>query len=364
MKKHQALKRVLLAAAGLLVIAIVGGILVFYPQIKAAGTVKKLDDGVYTLTYEGDYGFDAFLKQGGASTDAQMADYIIGFLTHGLWTSSGAEEADRGFGCSAMTVRSPQGDTLFGRNYDWQDCDTMIVITKPSGGYASVSTCCLDFLGFGEGWKPEGIANEMMALAAIYVPLDGMNEIGLCVADLMAGDDTETHQRSDKPDLTTVSAIRLLLDQAATVDEALALLGRYDMNSSIGSAHHFAISDASGRSVVAEYIDNTLCITETPIVTNFYLTEGELFGTGSDQSHDRFDALSAAYQSADGCMGADALLRSLASVAQSNYPESRGEESTQWTLICHTKDLTVDFYSRESFDNPQRIALHGSETSH
>ena len=71
----------------------------------------------------------------------------------------------------------------------------------------------------------------------------------------MAGDDEETHQRSDKPDLTTTTAIRLLLDRAADVDEAVALLGQYDMNSSIGSAHHLSIADASGRSVVVEYVN-------------------------------------------------------------------------------------------------------------
>ena len=51
----------------------------------------------------------------------------------------------------------------------------------------------------------------------------------------------ETHQQTEKPDLTTTTAIRLLLDQAANVDEAVALLGQYDMNSSIGSSHIFPL---------------------------------------------------------------------------------------------------------------------------
>jgi len=45
----------------------------------------------------------------------------------------------------------------------------------------------------------------------------------------------------------------LLLDRAATVDEAVALLKQYDMHSSLASAHHFSIADASGRSAVVEY---------------------------------------------------------------------------------------------------------------
>lgn len=41
---------------------------------------------------------------------------------------------------------------------------------------------------------------------------------------------------------------------------------------------HFPLSDASGRSVVVEYVNNEMKVTETQAVTNFYLTEGEKYG--------------------------------------------------------------------------------------
>lgn len=106
-------------------------------------------------------------------------------------------------------------------NVDWQDCTIMIVETKPENGYASVSTCNMDFLGFGEDYLPEGFLNKMLALSAVYVPLDGMNEMGLCVADLMIDTDENICQDTGKTSLTTTTAIRLLLDKAATVDEAV-----------------------------------------------------------------------------------------------------------------------------------------------
>ena len=53
------------------------------------------------------------------------------------------------------------------------------------------------------------------------------------------------------------SAIRMILI-IVNVDEALALLEQYDMNSDIGTAHHYAIADASGRSVVVEYVDGEM----------------------------------------------------------------------------------------------------------
>ena len=43
---------------------------------------------------------------------------------------------------------------------------------------------------------------------------------------------------------------------AAPLIEDLDLLRRIDMHSDTGAAHHYAISDASRRSGVVEYVDN------------------------------------------------------------------------------------------------------------
>ena len=73
----------------------------------------------------------------------------------------------------------------------------MLVHTIPKNGYESIASCNLDFLGFGEDWKP---------------------------------------------DITIVSGLRLLLDRAVNVDEAIELLSQYDMHFSLGRAHPYALS--------------------------------------------------------------------------------------------------------------------------
>ena len=88
----------------------------------------------------------------------------------------------------------------------------VVMKTIPKQGYASVSTSNIAFLGFGEEYKPHSLPERMALLAAIYVPLDGMNECGLCVSDLVAGDREKTSQQSPRADLTITAAIRLLLD--------------------------------------------------------------------------------------------------------------------------------------------------------
>ena len=356
MKKNRAVAIIASLIAVILLVGIAGGWALFGTRLKAANTVREIEDGLYTMTYAGDYGFDEFLAQGGADTDAKMGAYIASFLSHGFYTPDETAMEQGEYGCSTLSVRSPTGGALFGRNYDWEDCSAMIVHAKPDDGYASISTCCLDFLGFGDNWRIEGMTDQFMSLAALYVPLDGMNEMGLCVADLMAGDDVETHQDTGKPDLTITAAIRLLLDRAADVEEAVGLLSQYDLHSSIGRAHHFAISDASGSSVVVEYINNEMFITQTPIVTNHYLTEGDMFGTGSRASQKRFDTLTVLLQDAGGVMTASELRDCLNTVAASNYPDN---DISMWSIVFDTETRTGTFYWRERFDVPHSFTIGG-----
>ena len=122
----------------------------------------------------------------------------------------------------------------FGRNFDWGACATLIVQTHPRGGYASISTVNMDFLNLGLNLS-EDTSVRLMSAAAPYAPMDGMNAKGLCVAVLMIEDRPGFDQNTGKTDLTTTSAVRLLLDKAATVDEAL------ETNFSCGTVRHSAV---------------------------------------------------------------------------------------------------------------------------
>ena len=330
MKKKHSTFWILLCVGALLLLLAAGAWSMFGTFIQAANSIEKLEDGLYAMEYNGDYGFNDFLAQGGAASDGEVADYLVTFLSHGFYKIESDVQTGE-FGCSTICTQDEHGTVFFGRNYDWEECRTMIVHTWPKDGYESVSTCCLDFLGFSEDYAPDGsMMDRMLTLAAIYVPLDGMNEMGLAVADLMAGDDEQTHQQTGKCNLTTTTAIRLLLDNAATVDEAIALLSQYDMNSSIGSAHHLSMADASGKSVVVEYVDGEMLVTETKVVTNHYLADGEKQGVGSEQSHLRFDTLSAHIGPADELDVRDML----ESVAQKNYPQTEESyEKTMWSIV-------------------------------
>lgn len=315
---------------------------VFGEKINAANSIEKLSDGLYYMEYEGDYGFERFLSTGGASSETDVAKYVTFFLSGGLIEFE-REEVSFDFGCSTLTTEQTDGSYIMGRNFDYTGFNprAMIIHTKPENGYESYSTTWLDFLGFGDDFVPESMSDRYMSLASLYVPLDGINEKGLCVADLIAGDDEQTNQNTDKVDITTTTAIRLLLDKAANIDEAIELLEQYDMHSSIGKSHHLSISDSSGRSVVVEYIDGEMIVTDTPVVTNHYLSEGDKFGIGDEESHVRFDKL---------------MEKSEKKHSREDMAERMNEVSyaghTQWTVVYDIDELQLDFYFQRQFDKP------------
>lgn len=302
--------------------------------------ITPLADGFSMVRHEGDYGFDAFLNAGGASTDEQVVRFLV---QNGL---SGAENLTlkaSGFGCSTLSVQSPDGGMLFGRNFDWEKCNALVVSAKPQNGYASVSTVNMDFLGSYLGLLPE----STRTLAALYAPLDGINEKGLTAAVLMISDAATIDQTTEKPDITTTTAIRLLLDKAATVDEALALLRQYDMHASMGMMVHFALADAQGKSVVVEYVGSEMIVIETPVVTNFYLAEGEKSGIGTAQSHTRYNMLLERLEAAP-VMDEAAVRDAMQSVSKQNFGEF---ESTEWSIVYDQSRGLAHYYHRENYEN-------------
>lgn len=282
--------------------------------IVLSDEITELEKGLSAVKHSGNYGFDEFLEQGGASSDREVVDYLM---------DSGIADFDtllfggNPFGCSTLSAKDENGNSLFGRNFDWNSCNAMIIQNVPDNGYASISTVNMDFINM-SGIKLSSLPDNIQALAGLYAPLDGLNEKGLAVSVNMIQDSDTIEQNTDKPDITTTTAVRLLLDKAANTEEAARLLNSYDMHASFGYMVHFAIADSSGNSIVAEYLNNELVITETPVVTNFYLAAGEKYGIGTEQSHERYDILMELLSS-EKVMNMNEMRNALDSVSKDNF---------------------------------------------
>ncbi len=250
--------RIFMAAMALLLIAFtISGCRSDHPQQTQSNTrndfsptseLTALTNHLSAIRFEGDDFFEAFLEGGGAGTDSD----VVSFLAEKLGTS-GLSFFGNPFGCSTVAVESPEGEQIFGRNFDWNRCDALIVESEPDNGYASISTVNTDFI---QGIPFSSLPDETKALIALYAPLDGMNEKGLAVSVNMISDNSTISQNTDKPDITTTTAIRLLLNKASTVDEAVKLLVEYDFHASMNFMVHLAFADADGNSVAIEYIND------------------------------------------------------------------------------------------------------------
>lgn len=315
--------------------------------VETSAELTQLDDGLYTVRITGEDYLEDFLAQGGASSDMQVIQFLAGKL---LFGANDLTLDLRGFGCTAFTVPTQDGGQLFGRNFDWYSNDTWIVEGHPDQGYASIATVNMGFLG---GNVTAILPDSARALAAYYAPLDGMNEKGLCVAVLYIEDRTQIDQQSDLPDLTTTTVVRTLLNKTATVEEAVALLRQYDFHASMGMIIHFAIADAEGNMVAVDYVNNEMVVTETQMLTNFYLAQGEKYGIGSGQSHIRFDTVQHALAEHE-TMTASDVRDVLNSVSKHNFNDG---ETTEWSMVCDQANGTVTYYHREDYSRSWTISL-------
>jgi hypothetical protein len=317
--------------------------------ITPTSEIVSLEDGFSVVQYAGDYKLDQFLEQGGAASDADVMKFLTKYLFSG---KSVLEFFGNMFGCSTLSVQEAGGNYLFGRNFDWNTCNALVVSVKPEEGYASISTVNMDFIQ-AAGMEPERLPDEMKTMAALYAPLDGMNEKGLCVSVNMIEDSASISQDTDKKDITTTTAVRLLLDRAADVDEALELLKEYDLHASMGMMVHFALADAKGNAVVVEYVDNEMVVTDTPVVTNFYLAEGEKHGIGTEQSHTRYEILTKLLKEKQTMDGQD-VRDALDSVSKDNFDDP---SSTEWSIVFHQGNGQVWYYHRENYEKAYKFKI-------
>lgn len=345
MKK--ALKIALFSVLGLVILLGVAVWMEFGPLVKGANSCVKLDDGLYYMEYKGDDGFDGLMAQGGIAKADQLAGYAIEFLSKGHYKPE-ISTSKQAYGCSALTVSTPDGDILMGRNFDFPSAIGVVMHCIPDKGYETITTFNVEFYNFGQDYKPEGFKNQYMALTGLFVALDGINEKGFAIADLMAGDNVETHQNTSKPDLTTTAAIPYMLKNAANVDEALKLLEGIDMHSDIGSAHHYAMADATGKRVVVEYVDNKMVVVESPAVANHYLCQQKL-NAGLDEGDNRYTTLCERFAETNGVMNQEQLTDAIASVSQ---PEREGFLGTAWTMVMDLKHPSITYYSHRHFNKP------------
>lgn len=342
-----------------------------------------LDGAVYLMEVKGGFYLDEFVAQGGASSDAELIAFVTEHITKGL-IDLGISESE--VACASFTATTQEGDALFGRNYDFAKTNVCIVITEANEGrHASISTVDLQFLGIDTESNLNGLMDQITCLAAPYAPLDGVNDAGVSCGIYMTyqgGETVATDQDTQKPDLTSTTLLRLILDYADDVDEAVEIARRYDLHDSANTSYHYMVADASGRSVILEWVaatdltdndgsarelrviysDNDAHIGEAEgssdyqWVTNFILQPGYYERDSEKKGLDRYEHIYSLLSRTDGIVANEEdAMEILASVGRRTWNNDDGNGCTVHSVVYNLTDKTAYWVSNENFDDDSAI---------
>ena len=384
---------VLVVAAGL-------GITVaalWHDEISSITTIKKIvyakeenkSGPVYEMTMRGGYYFDDFIKQGGASSDQELIDFIVSNLTKGIIPISLDAPT---IGCSSFTAINEDDKHLFGRNYDFSTTTSLILHTDPGDGrHASISSVDLQFLGI--TGELDSFLQKAIALAAPYVPLDGMNDAGVSCGIYMSyqgpeGQVVSTDQNTEKPDLTSTTMLRMILDYADSVEDAVELVQQYDFHDSANTSFHYMVADKTGKSAILEWVagtdstdidgskrelkvyynddDASVGTNEAgddfQYVTNFIVTpnyyENEQDKKGLDRYQAIHDTINPDGTNNEGKLTNDDALNLLKKLGRRSWDADKPSDSnniTVWSSLYNLDDLSVTWISNEEFDEETSV---------
>ncbi len=156
-----------------------------------------------------------------------------------------------------------------------------------------------------------------------------------------------------RPETAHPILMRMMLDYCGSVDEAIGLAGKYNVKSAVpGSDFHVLVGDATGRSVVLEWIGNDLSVIETNRCTNYRLTYEDGF-RGTDR---RYECL---------CAGLDRFYdkvredygTTLLQLVKQDPSNTYDGSMTLFSCLYNTGKKTLRVYSMGDFGEPYDFAL-------
>ena len=333
-------------------------------KLEMIHSMKDLDGNgrLYEIDYNQDYMLDSVM-QPGITEQTGLFRHIASLLFDNLPAENAAVKY--GAGCSAFAAQEAEGKGfLMGRNYDFRHftpdnksylpTSAILVRTAPEGGKKSISMVDGLNLGFGQGFYNDGKTDLSMLMALPYAALDGINEDGFAIG-VLALNEKQTNQQTGKQRIGTTVAIRMMLDKASTVREAIEMLKNYDMDMR-GNGHsnyHFFMADATGDYAIVEYTfdkdrteprvmevftadDSLRC------VTNFYVAPsmtGTTDGWGSSHGKDRYENLRKTLDEKKHVMKEDEAMQLLEKVSQP--PTEELTSQTQWSALYNLTEKTL-----------------------
>ncbi len=211
-----------------------------------------------------------------------------------------------------------------------------MLFTDPAGGYASVSVVDISYLGYeGEASRhilESPLADRTALLDAPWLPFDGMNEKGIVIG-MAAVDRQEMPNDPTRKTVGELEMIREVLDHAATVDEAVKLIGSYNID--MGDVPlHYLVASAAGDSALVEFLDGEMKVLENrtswQAATNFIVSAMQ--GRSLQGECPRYDRIVSQLTQTNGRLSTQEAFSLLQNVSQA---------TTQWSIVYRMTSLDL-----------------------
>lgn len=357
------IKKIIVCILSVVVLACIIFCGIYFSRFQSIKTLEKYTEyadgyNLYSMDIKYNYNLDKIINSG--YTDMQgMVDAILAESLPLLPVSIKVPS----YGCSAYRTSTTDGDILMGRNYDFKlDTSALMIRCEPKNGYKSIAFAALNNVGADKA--DSSMAKKMACLTAPFICLDGVNEKGVSIAVLTLPSEPTMHN-TGKPKLATSLLIRLVLDRAASTDEAIELIKNYDIFSSNGRDYHFFISDATGNSVAVEFDcespERKMVITPTQAITNFFIMhinkvepkkENGMYGKGKE----RYTAMLDVLAENENNVNMDVAWKSLKAASQEPNPVDI-TSNTQWSIVFNNTKGTAEIALRRNWDDKHFFAI-------
>lgn len=368
---------------GILVALIAAVAIVWGGEIRSLRSVRSVagNDYLYMMDYKADYDLDDVIAKD-VDTNPELLDYVISRVGKGLPIKIGSSQvADENgkmdvFNCTSFQAAKDDGTGYwYGRNYDYYKNPTLVTFSRPKKGYASIGVSDMSHFGYSLDKLPNKFLSRINCLAAIYAPVDGINEKGLCTS-IMALPKQPSQQETEKHDVGTTIIMRLWLDRCATVSEALQLLETVDVrhDASVNSGYHYMVADANGDCAIIEFDKEdgwkTMILRKDPeeksmLVTNHLLsekfrTDEPDIAVGNPKSFSwwRYGVAKAYLDSLGGTLSLPQAQECLEKVHWKDLDIGNGQvEDTQYSNVYDQTNITLDLRNWNDFGTTHRFSL-------
>ena len=176
-----------------------------------------------------------------------------------------------------------------------------------------------------------------------------MNDAGLVIG-MAAVPPGNVQADPGKETIGSLGVIREMLDYASSVDEALEIMRKYNIDMVGGPPLHYLIADKFGDSVLVEFYDGEMVVIPNQVpwhqATNFLRAA---VGDSTEGVCWRHDTISERLQETEGRVTVDGALDLLESVSQAG---------TQWSVVYEMDDYQVNVVMGRQYDIVHTFESH------